>query len=81
MKALYRLKDILLKDKIAYTMQGKNCELTLSSCIGEPLPEDDIRQLIQNMEKDLDKHEGQLGAIIEYQEMSPLQRFLSEGQK
>lgn len=81
MKALYRLKEIMLKDKLAYNMEGRDCSLTLSSCIAEPVPEDDIRQLLQNMEKDLDKHGTQAGAIVEYQEMSPLQRFITEGQK
>ncbi len=79
MKALYRLKQDMQKEKITYALKGINCDLTMMSCIAEPVPEDDARQLLSNMEKDLLKHAGQHGAVIEYHDVSPLQRFINEG--
>jgi diguanylate cyclase len=81
MTALYRLKEIMQKDKLTYVMEGKSCELTLTSCVTEPVPEDDIRQLLMNMEKDIYKLATHPGAVVEYREVSPLQRFINEGRE
>lgn len=81
MKALHRLKAELEKHRMTFKLKSGVMPLTLSSCIAEPLPEDDVRQVLRNMTADLDRHAGEDGFIMEYLEMSPLQRFISEGRE
>ncbi len=72
-RALERLR----KDLEKHSDEG----IQLSSCIAEPVPEDDIPTLIQNLKSDLnsfeEEHEGS-GSVMEYLELTPLQRYLKE---
>lgn len=52
--------------------------ITLSSCIAEPVPENDITHLINNLKSDLDNFESKSGAVLEYFEQTPLQRFMKD---
>ncbi|MCC7305635.1 MAG: diguanylate cyclase [Alphaproteobacteria bacterium] len=74
-KALHRLKDDVEDKKAIYG----NVALTLSSCIAEPLPDEDFTLLMENMKKNMDAHSGSEGTILEYYELSPLQKMMKEG--
>ena len=52
-------------------------DFTVSSCVAEPLPGDEIHVLLQNVRVDLD-HICELGhgGAGQYEEVSPLNRFL-----
>ncbi len=52
-------------------------DFTVSSCVAEPLPGDDISELLSNIRADLDDIAGAgKGATGQYEEISPLNRFL-----
>jgi diguanylate cyclase len=80
LKALHRVRRSLTENPIMLELKGRKIQLSLSSCIGEPLPEDDIRALLVNMRKDMTKY-AEPGMVIEYFEMSPLQRLIKEGRE
>ena len=77
-KALERLKRELEKANIFCNINGKKVPLTLSSCIAEPVPGDDVRALLFNLRADLDSSAKTGGTVLEYFEMSPLQRYARE---
>lgn len=81
LKALNRIKKALEEAPLLLDIKDGPKRLSISSCIAEPLPEDDIRTLLANMKKDMDGAASDPGTIIEYFEMSPLQRFLKEGRE
>lgn len=72
--ALERLR----KDLEKHSSDG----VTLSSCIAEPVPGDDIGGLLNNLTEDLNSHEGDSeddgGVVMEYYELTPLQRFMKD---
>lgn len=80
-KALKRVKDELDSMKISYTIEGKNRLLSLSSCIGEPAPGEDIFSFISNLTKDIKAYDGGKGSVVEFYDLSPLQRFIRDNEK
>ncbi len=77
-RALERFKEELKKDSVCYEANGNKVALSLSSCIAEPLPGDDIKILLENLKFDLESHELKPDVILEYHEISPLQRYVQE---
>jgi diguanylate cyclase len=77
-KALKRLKTELDKSKASYKLKGKETLMTLSSCIGEPSDGEDITAFLENLKKDLDAYNNNKGSVVEYFELSPLQRFIRD---
>jgi diguanylate cyclase len=57
--------------------------LSLSSCIAEPLPNDVIADLITNLWNDLENYRASEGggAVLEHQELSPLERYMKNSGK
>lgn len=55
--------------------EGANA-VKMVSCIAEPIPEDNVNELIQNLHKDLASVEMDAGDAFTYQELSPLERYL-----
>ncbi len=78
-KALERLKKELLdRDDTDYGQAG----LSLSSCVAEPTHGDNVNELIANLHSELDTcDKSESGAILEYFEVSPLQRYVKGGQE
>lgn len=55
---------------------------TVSACVAEPLPGDEIPQLLANIRADLDHLSGmERGSSGQYEEISPLNRFLQSLQE
>jgi diguanylate cyclase (GGDEF)-like protein len=75
---LNRLKKLLEEHAPYYSMQGQDVRLSMSSCVAEPQPGDLIEDLITNMRADLDRYGGDAETALEYFELSPLQRFVSD---
>ncbi|MDD3019582.1 MAG: hypothetical protein PHX61_01215 [Alphaproteobacteria bacterium] len=54
-------------------------DFTVSSCVAEPLPGDDVPSLLANIRADLDSITGTgKGVTGQYEEISPLNRFLQK---
>lgn len=76
--ALNRLRKLLEEAHIVFEKDGQLLPLTLSGCVAEPLPGDDLDILLGNMREDLGRY-GEVtgtGAALQYHEVSPLKRFI-----
>jgi diguanylate cyclase len=80
-QALERLRGELMKQGAQVAIGGKKIPLTLTSCIAEPMPGDSFDDLLDNLRVDLKAIGKEDGAVFEYMEMSPLQRYLKKGQE
>ncbi|MFN3701224.1 MAG: diguanylate cyclase domain-containing protein [Alphaproteobacteria bacterium] len=74
--ALERLRKMLIGANIKYKIKGKSKALTMSCCIAEPLPGDDFFELISHLRKDLETAERPVNSLLEYRELSELQRYI-----
>lgn len=74
---LNRLKKLLEEHAPFFNMGGKELHLTMSSCVAEPQPGDQVDELLANMRKDLNRFGGDAETALEYFEISPLQRFVT----
>ncbi len=77
LKAMDRLKGEMEAQETTYKLNGQSVDLTLSSCIAAPIQGDDVQKILNNLQEDLGKCATQKGAVFEYYEMSPLQRYVS----
>ena len=75
---LNRLKKLLEEHAPYYSLRGQEVRLTMSSCVAEPQPGDLVADLIANMRNDLNRYGGDAETALEYFEVSPLQRFVSD---
>lgn len=76
--ALNRLRKLLEEEKIVLRNGAESFPLTLSGCVAEPLPGDDLSILLTNMRQDLLRYGEHTGTALEYHEISPLQRFVKD---
>jgi diguanylate cyclase (GGDEF)-like protein len=74
--ALNRLRRLLEDEEIVFGTGADSFPLTLSGCVAEPLPGDDLSILLGNMRQDLGRYGDHAGAALQYHEISPLQRFV-----
>ena len=77
--ALERLKKMMEAENISVLLDGEVRNLTMSCCIAEPLPEDRVEDLIANLRTDLVTTDKDEGMVLQYHEMSDLERFLHKG--
>ncbi|MCK6418457.1 MAG: GGDEF domain-containing protein, partial [Alphaproteobacteria bacterium] len=76
-KALARMKNELEDMNSVYSLDGIRTSLTLSSCVAEPVPENDVQDLVRGLMEQI-KRTGEGDVVVQYQEVSPLQRFLQQ---
>ncbi|MCD8571566.1 MAG: diguanylate cyclase [Alphaproteobacteria bacterium] len=74
--ALERLKELLEEREEILKLGGRKVPLTLSCCIAEPVPEQDVDEMLRNLNDDLDNMKNSTGTVLEYFEISPLQKFI-----
>ncbi len=81
-RALKRLKSDVDQSGVSCTVQGKPYPLSLSSCVGAPNENDDVMTFIEHLKKDLGEYQAEKGGgVVEYFEMSPLQRYIRDSEK
>jgi GGDEF domain-containing protein len=69
--AVNRLQQLLKGDE-------NNIEkLTMSYCMAEPISDDKIAPLVENMRQDLNEHLNDEDAVLKFIEMSPLERYVN----
>lgn len=76
--ALNRLRKLLEDEQISFGAGGNAFPLTLSGCVAEPMPDDDMTALLANMRQDLQRYGEHVGTALQYHEISPLQRFVKD---
>lgn len=79
--ATTRLRRFLEEEAIMVNDEkGRPFQLTMSSCVAEPLPGDSLDELMSNMRSDLKRFDAgeQGGTSLEYFEQSPLSRYVQE---
>ena len=74
--ALERLKELLEERDEVLKLGGRKVNLTLSCCVAEPMPENDVDGILRNLTDDLDNMKNSTGTVLEYFETSPLQKFI-----
>lgn len=76
-RALERLKELLELNSFTFKSENLNSSMvSLSCCVAEPLPDDSTDALIENMRKDLEGNDKEDRTVLEYYELSPLQRYI-----
>lgn len=75
---LNRLRKLLEERAPYYVLNGQEIRLSMSACVAEPQPGDTLDELIHNMRNDLSKYGSEAETVLEYFELSPLQRFVSD---
>ena len=76
-RALERLKELLESNRYDFKSEALNSNMaSLSCCVAEPLPDDSLENLLANMRKDLETTDKEEDTVLEYYEMSPLQRYI-----
>ncbi len=64
-------------ERLKYVLTEKGATFTMSFCAAEPMPGDDLASLIANVRSDLKELASSgAGEAGEYEEISPLQRFI-----
>lgn len=76
--ALNRLRKFLEEEAMTFGAGAKTFPLSLSGCVAEPMPDDDLSVLLANMRQDLQRYGENTGTALQYHEISPLQRFVKE---
>lgn len=77
--AIERLRELLDKSEPSFRDAEQNVlKLEYAYCASAPVPGDDLDDLIKNMRSDLLKYNDGIGAVVEYHEVSPLQRLIEE---
>ncbi len=79
--ALDRLRKELERRNIQVKLGADVVPLSMSCCIAQPVQGDDIRELIKNLKSDLKNSNRHPDSVLEYYEISPLQRFVQETSK
>lgn len=74
--ALDRLREFLEERKEVIKLAGRHVPLTMSAAIAEPVPEQNIDELLNNLGEDLKAMRSETGALLEYFETSPLQKYI-----
>lgn len=73
--ALQRLYTLLAEKGISIEVDGKIRALTLSSCIAEPIPEDNVDRLLEYLREDLKNAKEGTGSLLAYAEITPIERY------
>ncbi len=77
-RALKRLRNEIDKTNATQKVNGQVVPLSFSSCIGEPSEAEDILAFLENLKKYLASYKSDEGSVLEYFELSPLQRYIRE---
>ena len=80
-KAMERLRAELDKQNLTGFLAIEQDKLTMSCCVAEPLPDDNVIQLIDNLRSDLEANSNDPATVLTYFELSPLQKFVNSGQR
>ncbi len=77
--ALERLRTELEKQDIKMANNSKQL-LSMSCCIAAPVECDDANELVKNLRLDLNSSKDKItDTVLEYHELSPLQRYVQDG--
>ncbi|MFK7839130.1 MAG: diguanylate cyclase [Bdellovibrionales bacterium] len=76
-RALERLKELLEGCRYKFHSEKLDYKKASLSCsVAEPVPNDNLEALLKNMREDLDSSDKDDDSVLEYYELSPLQRFI-----
>ena len=76
--ALDRLRKSLEQKNILLNLDGKKVPLSMSCCIAQPVQGDNVSELLTNLRNDLNSADRTSDTVLEYYEISPLQRYVQE---
>ncbi|HEY8190781.1 MAG TPA: GGDEF domain-containing protein, partial [Alphaproteobacteria bacterium] len=80
--AVLRMRSLLQEEPVgARKKDGRVHRVTMSYCVGEPIPGDKMDEFISNMRADLKRYDEHDEAALEFVEQSPLLRFIKTGEE
>lgn len=74
--ALERLRHELERENITINFGGEKIPLTVSCCVAEPLPDEKVHELLENLDADLNNPRNESDTVLKHYEMSPLERYV-----
>ncbi len=74
--AINRVRELLEEKPALIERDGKSFAVSLSFCTAEPVPGDNIEEMLNNMRKDMSRYDLRGQGTLEYADLSPLQRFV-----
>jgi diguanylate cyclase (GGDEF)-like protein len=78
--AIARLRRFMEEEGPQVVENDKEYPITMSYCVAEPVPGDDVNSLLSNMRADLDRYDEKGDTSLEYIEVSPLKRFIDDSE-
>ena len=77
-RAFNRLEGEFEKEAASYVANGETKKVSMTCCIAEPVPGDDVSILLDNLREDIKSSNGTSGNAFSYNEISPLQRLIKQ---
>ncbi|HBR68993.1 MAG TPA: hypothetical protein DEA55_06430 [Rhodospirillaceae bacterium] len=74
--ALERLRHELERENITINFGNEKVPLTVSCCVAEPLPDEKVHELLENLDADLNNPRNESDMVLKHYEMSPLERYV-----
>ncbi len=76
--AVLRMRTLLQEEPVGARMKdGTIYRVTMSYCVGEPIPGDKVEEFLTNMRADLKRYDEHDETALEFIEQSPLLRYLN----
>lgn len=78
-RALERLRKALIEGHLEIPLKDGAVPLSLSCCVGEPHPGDNLELFINELRRDMRDSVREPGTVLKYHELAPLKRFVNTG--
>lgn len=75
--AVVRLRRYMAEEGVRISDGENTFPLTMSYCIAEPAPGDDVENLLLNIRTDMDRYDDDTDVTLEFTDASPLSRYVS----
>ncbi len=74
--ALERLRHELEEENVIINLGDSKMPLTMSCCVAEPQPDEKVDELLKNLDDDLGSTDHEGDTVLQYYEVSPLERYV-----
>ncbi len=73
-----RIREIMSTANLRFDIDGLMQMASISFCVAEPLPGEDLKPYINHIRKDMNYRRGNISSIAQFQELSPLERIVKD---
>ncbi|GJL84629.1 MAG: hypothetical protein DHS20C02_04040 [Micavibrio sp.] len=79
--ALERLRHELEEEDVIINLGDSKMPLTMSCCVAEPQPDEKVDELLLNLKNDLEGTDHEGDKVLQYYEISPLERYVQTSEE